>query len=98
MGKFIGVSINVLAWPGKVLKKSAGKLRPLSTREKIRSVVTEELIRFMGLEAEFTSAKLEKRLQVMAEAILALQKKSMNSVLTALSVKQICSKQWARLK
>lgn len=75
MGKFIGVSISILAWPGKALKKSAGKLRPGSTREKIRSIVTEELINLMGMEAEVDSAKIEHRLQIMAETILALQKK-----------------------
>ena len=75
MGKFIGGSLNVLAWPRKVLRKSAGKLRPQSSREKIRAIVTEELIRLVGGETELTRTKLEERLQIMAETILALQER-----------------------
>lgn len=75
MGKFIGVTINALTCPVRILKKSAGKLRPVSTREKIRAIVNEELIHLMGLDAEIAGAKIEQRLQMMAVAILALQKK-----------------------
>ncbi|MBA7623738.1 hypothetical protein ES703_31137 [subsurface metagenome] len=75
MGKFIGGSLNVLAWPRKALRKSAGKLRPQSSREKIRAIVTEELIRLVGGETELTRTKLEERLQIMAETILALQER-----------------------
>ncbi|MHC4487569.1 MAG: hypothetical protein ACYSW7_00105 [Planctomycetota bacterium] len=75
MGKFIGGSINVLAWPRKALRKSTEKPRPLPLRETIRAIVTEELIRLVGKETELTRIKLEERLQIMAETILALQER-----------------------
>ena len=37
--------------------------------------MTEELIRLVGKETELTRTKLEERLQVMAETILALQER-----------------------
>lgn len=74
MGKFIGGSLNVLASARKALGESAKKLRPLSSRKRIQSIVTEELIRLAGKEAELTRTKLEERLQVMAETIEAIQK------------------------
>ena len=74
IGKFIGGGFNVLGLAGKGLRKSVGKLRPLSSREKIRSIEVDELIRFNGKEAELTGTKLEERLQVMVETIEALQK------------------------
>jgi len=77
LGKFVGASHNVLLRFGKAprnaLRISAQKFRPMSTKEKIRSIVTEELIRLMGKETELTRTKLEERLQVMAEAIESLQ-------------------------
>lgn len=75
IGKFIGGSINVLAWPRKALRGSREKLRPLPPRETIRAIVTEELIRLVGKETELTRTKLEERLQIMAETILALQER-----------------------
>jgi hypothetical protein len=75
MGKFIGGSINVLAWPRKALRESIEKPRPLPLRETIRAIVTEELIRLVGMETELTRTKLEERLQIMAETILALQER-----------------------
>ena len=75
MGKFIGGSLNVLASARKALRKPVEKLRPLSSREKIRSIVIEELTCLAGKEIELTGTKLEERLQVMAETILALQEK-----------------------
>jgi hypothetical protein len=75
MGKFIGGSLNILASVPKALRKSVAKLRPQSSRERIRSIVTEELIRLVGKETELTRTKLEERLQVMAETILALQER-----------------------
>jgi len=74
-GKFIGTSFNTLASARKALRESAEKLRPLSTRERIRSIVTEELIRLVGEETELTRTKLEERLQIMAQTILALQER-----------------------
>ena len=75
MGKFIGGSINVLAWPRKALRESTKKPQPLPSRETIRAIVTEELIRLVGMETELTRTKLEERLQIMAETILALQER-----------------------
>ena len=75
MGKFIGGSINVLAWPRKALRKSIEKPWPLPSKETIRAIVTEELIRLVGMETELTRTKLEERLQIMAETILALQER-----------------------
>lgn len=75
MGKFIGGSINVLAWPRKALRESIKKPQPLPLRETIRAIVTEELIRLVGKETKLTRIKLEERLQIMAETILALQER-----------------------
>ena len=75
LGKSVGTSLNVLTSTRKAPRKLAEKLRPLSSREKIRSVVIEELTRLVGKKIELTGAKLEERLQVMAETILALQEK-----------------------
>ena len=79
LGKFVGASHNVLVRVGKAprnaLGKSVEKLRPLPSRERIRSIVTEELIRLMSKQTEFTGAELQERLQVMAEAIQSLQEK-----------------------
>ena len=75
MGRLIGGSFSALGSLRKALGKSIGKLRPRSSREKIRSVVIDELTRLAVGDAELAGAKLEERLQVMAETILALQKR-----------------------
>lgn len=75
MGKFIGGGFSILGSARKVLRKSIGKLRPLSSREKIRNIVIDELTRLAAGDAELTGTTLEERLQVMAETILALQEK-----------------------
>ena len=75
LGKSVGTSLNVLTSTRKAPRKLAEKLRPLSSREKIRSIVIEELTRLVGKEIELTGTKFEERLQVMAETILALQEK-----------------------
>lgn len=75
LGKSVGTSLNVLTSTRKAPRKLAEKLRPLSSREKIRSIVIEELTRLVGKKIELTGTKLEERLQVMAETILALQEK-----------------------
>lgn len=77
LGKFVGVSYSVLVRAGKAprnaLRKSVGKLRPMSARERIRSIIAEELAHLMGKQAELTSAELQERLQVMTEAIESLR-------------------------
>ena len=73
VGTFIGGSVKALTSVGQALRERLERLRPLSSIEKIRAVVIEELRRFMGKEPGLTSAALEERLQVMAEALLALQ-------------------------
>ena len=75
MGRFIGGSFSALGSLRKALGKSIGKLRPRSSREKIRSIVIDELTRLAAGDAELTGAKLEERLQIMAETILGLQEK-----------------------
>jgi len=75
LGKLAGTSLNPFISIRKALRKSAAKLWPQSSREKIRSIVTEELIRLTGRKAEFAGTMLEERLQVMAETILALQER-----------------------
>ena len=75
MGKFFGATRNTLGWPRKALRKSVWKLRSQSSREKIRAIVTEELMHLVGKETELTRIKLEERLQIMAETILALQER-----------------------
>jgi len=71
LGKFVGAGHNALAWPGKTLRK----LLPQSSREKIRSIVTEELTLLIAEQTKLTGAELQEHLQVMAEAIESLQEK-----------------------
>ena len=75
MGKLIGGSFSALNSVRRALRKSIAKLRPKSSKEKIRAIVIDELTRLMAREAELTGTKLEERLQVMAETILALQER-----------------------
>jgi len=74
MGKLVGGTRKVLSWPGNTLSKAIEKLRSIFPRAKVRTIVTEELIRLMEAEG-LAEEKLEQRLQVMAETIVALQKK-----------------------
>ncbi len=76
MGKFFGGSFNVLVSVRKALRGSMGKLRPLSSRKKIRTIVIEELARSQGdAKQETTLAELDERLRVMADTIEAIQKR-----------------------
>lgn len=75
MGKCIGGASRTLASARETLSESAKELRPRFSRERIRSIITEELTRLLGTEAELKGAELEERLQFMAEAILALQER-----------------------
>ena len=75
MGKCIGGASHALASARETLRESAKKLRPRFSRERIRSIISEELTRLLGKEAELRGAELEERLQVMVEAILALQER-----------------------
>lgn len=59
----------------KALRKSMGKLRPLSSKKKIRTIVIEELARSQGAERGITLAELEERLRLMADTIEAIQKR-----------------------
>ncbi|MCJ7603496.1 MAG: hypothetical protein MUO63_18600 [Desulfobulbaceae bacterium] len=54
-----------------------GKLRPLSSRNKIRTIVIEELARSQGTGQRITLAELEERLQLLADTIEAIQKRIM---------------------
>lgn len=75
LGKFIGASRNAMFSAGKAAKATLGNLRPRSSREKIRSIVFDELVRLIGEDAALAGTKLEERLKVMAEIILALQQR-----------------------
>ena len=74
VGAFVGRTRKVLSWPGSALSKAIEKLRSVFPSAKVRTVVAEELTRLMGNEG-LTEEKLERRLKVMAETILALQER-----------------------
>jgi len=71
VGKVVGGTRKVLFLPCSTLSKATEKLRSVSPGARGQTAVTEEL---MHAEAH-TEASLEQRLQIMAETILALQKK-----------------------
>jgi len=74
VGKLVGGTRMILSWPGSALSNAIGKLRSIFPSAKVRTIVTEELTRLMGAEG-LTEDKLEQRLKVMAETILALQER-----------------------
>jgi hypothetical protein len=74
VGKLVGGTRKVLSWPANTLSKAVEKLHPVFPRAKIRAIVAEELVRFMA-QNEPMEEKLEQRLKVMAETILALQER-----------------------
>lgn len=74
VGRLIGTTRKVLSWPGSTLSKAIEKLRSIFPSAKVRTIVTKELIRLLGAEG-LAEEKLEQRLQVMAETILALQER-----------------------
>jgi hypothetical protein len=74
VGKLVGGTRKVLSWPGSTLSKAIEKLRSVFPSANIRAIVTEELMRFMA-QKEPTEEKLEQRLKIMAETILALQER-----------------------
>ena len=74
VGRLVGTTRKALSWPGSTLSKAMGKLRSIFPSAKVRTIVTEELIRLLGAEG-LAGKKLEQRLQVMAETILALQER-----------------------
>ena len=75
MGRFIGGSFGVLVSARKALGGSIGRLRPMSSRKKIRTIVLEELARSQGADQKIILAQLEERLQLMADTIEAIQKR-----------------------
>jgi hypothetical protein len=74
VGKLVLGTRKVLSWPGSTLSKAIEKLHFVFPSVKIRAIVTEELMRFMA-EKEPMEEKLEERLKIMAETILALQER-----------------------
>lgn len=74
MGTLVGQTRKVLSWPGSTLSNAIEKLRSIFPNAKVRTVVAEELTRLMEAEG-LAEEKLEQRFKVMAETILALQKK-----------------------
>jgi len=75
MGKFIGGSFSVLVSSRKALRELMGKLRPLSSMKKIRTIAIEELARSQGTGQRITIAELEERLRLMTDTIEAIQKR-----------------------
>lgn len=70
-----GVSSKILLrFPGRA-KQPTQKTKSVSSREHIRSVVIEELARLHSTDGKIFLPKLEERLQVMADTILALQER-----------------------
>jgi hypothetical protein len=74
VGKLVGGTRKDLSWPGSTLSKAIEKLHSVFPSAQIRAIVTEELMRFMA-QKEPTEEKLEQRLEIMAETILALQER-----------------------
>jgi len=74
IGKLVGGTRKVLFWPCSTFSKATEKLQSVSPGAGDRTTVTEERMHLRDTEAH-TQASLEQRLQVMAEAILALQKR-----------------------
>jgi hypothetical protein len=74
VGKLVGGTRKVLSWPANTLSKAIEKLRSVFPSANIRAIVTEELMHFMA-QKEPTEEKLEQRLKIMAETILALQER-----------------------
>ena len=74
VGKVVGTTRKVLSWPGSTLSKAIEKLRSVFPSAKVRTIVTEELTRLMSAEG-LAEEKLEQRLKVMSETILALRER-----------------------
>jgi hypothetical protein len=74
VGKLVGGTRKVLSLPANTLNMAMIKLRSIFPASNVRNIVTEELIRLMGSEG-IEKEKLEQRLHVMAETIVALQKR-----------------------
>ncbi len=75
VGRFIGAGSKILPRPLRAGKRPTRQKESSWTRERIRSIVIDELTRLAAGNAELMGAKLEERLQVMAETILGLQEK-----------------------
>ena len=74
VGKLVVGTRKVLSLPTSTLSKAVDKLRSVFPRAKIRTIVTEELMCFMA-QKEPVEEKLEQRLKIMAETILAFQER-----------------------
>jgi len=75
LGKFVGGGFSAFSSVGKAMRRLMGKLRPLSSRKKIRTIVIEELARSQGAGQRITLAEFEERLRLMADTIEAIQKR-----------------------
>lgn len=73
-GTIVGTTRKVLSWPGSTLSKAVEKLRYIFPGARTRAIVAEELIRLLSAEG-LAEEKLEQRIKVMAETILALQER-----------------------
>jgi len=73
LGALLGGTSRAANWFSGAMKPKAGLTKLLSRREKIRTVVRQELANLLGAGKEVPVSELEKRVRVMAEAIQALQ-------------------------
>jgi len=73
-GQFIGKSRNLLSSTRKALQESSGQLSA-KCAEKIRTAMTERMARWLYKKAGSVLAKLGQRLQVVTEAMVAIQQK-----------------------
>jgi hypothetical protein len=74
-GRVVGVGVGGLSAVGRVLRASAKLFRFRSARERIRSIVIEELARLVGEKAELTRSRLDERMRAMAQTLVALQER-----------------------
>jgi antitoxin component HigA of HigAB toxin-antitoxin module len=75
LGLMLGGTARAIDWFSGTAKQTAGIAKRLSVRERIRSVVLEELGHLLSEDQEIPLSDLEERFRIMAEAIHALQKK-----------------------
>ena len=74
VGKLVGGTRKVLFWPCSTLGKAIEKRRYVSPCARVQTAVTEELMRVEVPQAP-AKADFEQRFEIMAQAILALQKR-----------------------
>jgi len=74
MGKLAGGTRSVLSWPANTMSSVIEKLSSVFPSPKIRAIVGKGLMCFIA-QKESTEEKLEHRLKIMADTILALRER-----------------------